>query len=50
MLITVILSGLILMGFITLMDNDVSPELKDRIDSGYSETERDKTVTESDLN
>ena len=50
MLITVILSGLILMGFITLMDNNVSPELKDRIDSGYSETERDKTVTESDLN
>ena len=49
LLITVILSGLILMGFISLIDNNVSPKLKDRIDSGYSETERDKTVTESDL-
>lgn len=49
LIITVILSAALLLGYVKLVDNNISPKMKERIDSGYSQAERSRTVTEENL-
>lgn len=49
LVLTVVLSGLILLGFISLLNKNVTPSTINNINNVYSQSERSETVLENDL-
>ena len=49
LVLSVVLSGLILLGFVSLLDKNVSPSTINNINNVYSQSERPATVTEDKL-
>lgn len=49
LVISVVLSGLILLGFISILDKNMAPSTMNNINNVYSQTERSETVLEEDL-